>query len=510
MKRFLKPKLLLPLVAVVLLAGAIFGSMVENFISVHAQGTAPITKTVTVNASQDLPGLDTGIDVASGSTLTLSASGQAAFGTGSTADCSTSETTIPDGQRITDNGTLCSPIMDPNAVLPSAPVGELIANIGSSGWFAVGSNFSATIHTSGQLFLLYNDVSGLYGNNSGSYTVTVTPTSHRQLFILLQGIDTSLDNGQIKSNTIPLFDKVKTAILASVPDAVFLNYSYKGPVSKKNSTPRQYDCTNTIENPLSADIQLLGIQIQAALTQDANTDIYLVGHSLGGVVAYGYLAALTETTGIVTPLPSSAHLRGVITLDSPIGGVSSDNTYFSAAVTYFEANCKGFRHKLPTAVLNLSHIFDSTSNSTPPDSSEPDPQGAQASILSIPFPNVTIPTPFPSNQKVAEDAQVKGTSVLTIGNDHDLLWHPSACFPQVQDFISTQWVEDEGDSSQIYARVFTSGDLSCFIGGLLSKANHFDVLSDSGALGAISTFLPNGATPGLTVAPPGPDVSGSL
>jgi hypothetical protein len=128
--------------------------------------------TTVVNANQDLPGLDTGIDLTSGDTFTITALGEASFGTGSTQACSTSERTVPDGQRITADGTLCPPKIDPSVVLPSAPVGTLIANIGSSGWFAVGSNFSATVSSSGRLFLLYNDVPGQYGNNSGTYQLT--------------------------------------------------------------------------------------------------------------------------------------------------------------------------------------------------------------------------------------------------------------------------------------------------------------------------------------------------
>ena len=65
--------------------------------------------TTVVNANQELPGLDTGIDLTSGDTFTITALGEASFGTGSTQACSTSERTVPDGQRITADGTLCPP-----------------------------------------------------------------------------------------------------------------------------------------------------------------------------------------------------------------------------------------------------------------------------------------------------------------------------------------------------------------------------------------------------------------
>lgn len=143
--------------------------------------------------------------------------------------------------------------------------------------------------------------------------------------------------------------------------------------------------------------------------------------------------------------------------------------------------------------------------STPPDTSAPDPQGAQASILSIHFSNASIPQPYPSNQKTAEDASTNGTGVLTIGNLSDMLWRPSACLSGEQDFTSTQWIEDEGSNSGIYAREFTSGIPNCFLGLTLEKANHLAVLSDPDVMQAIQEFI-GGATPtSLSVAPPGPD-----
>jgi hypothetical protein len=83
---------------------------------------------------------------------------------------------------MTTNGTLCPPRIDPSAVLPSAPVGELIGSIAQPGtsptlWFALGSSYSATISATGRLFLLYNDSSGKYRNSNGSYQVIATVTT---------------------------------------------------------------------------------------------------------------------------------------------------------------------------------------------------------------------------------------------------------------------------------------------------------------------------------------------
>src|ERR1700680_400178 len=168
MKRFLRSKLVLSLIALIMIATAIVIPLSGSIGRSHAQGAATVTnntafaqtrsgqcpqgkicrvtgafptgtllpKTNTynlvVNANQDLPGLDTGIDLTVGSNITITASGQASFGNGSTQDCNTTEETQPDGQRILTDGTLCPGKIDPSAVLPSSPVGELLANFGSS------------------------------------------------------------------------------------------------------------------------------------------------------------------------------------------------------------------------------------------------------------------------------------------------------------------------------------------------------------------------------------------
>ena len=129
-----------------------------------------------VNADQDFPGLNTGIDLTVGEHLTIKAQGLAAYGVGSRTSCNSHLPTDPDGQRFL-NGTLCPMRTSPSDASPSSPVGELLANIGSPGrFFAVGSSYSTTVSTSGRLYLLYNDVPGAYSDNSGNYQVTITVT----------------------------------------------------------------------------------------------------------------------------------------------------------------------------------------------------------------------------------------------------------------------------------------------------------------------------------------------
>jgi hypothetical protein len=173
------------LVAILLSAGFYeLGQLLKGNSQGNTNTTTPTAIPVifhfVVNANQDFPGLDTGINLTVGEHLAIEAQGWASYGyQGST--CVGTPLTNPDGQRIL-NGNPCAPKLDPNATLPSSPTGELLANIGqpgsssSTGWFAIGSSYSTTISTSGRLYLLYNDTVGSYGNNSGNYQVTITVT----------------------------------------------------------------------------------------------------------------------------------------------------------------------------------------------------------------------------------------------------------------------------------------------------------------------------------------------
>lgn len=164
-------------VGVVLAVSAFFFPLPGLVTRAQAAVVSPSLQTYhfVVYANQDVPGRDTGIAVVPETHITIMARGLASYGHEGAADCTGYPLTNPDGQRFL-NGKRCSPKIDSNAVLPYAPIGELIANVGSSstpGWFAVGSRYSATFYTSGQLFLLYNDEQISYVNNSGSYDVTV-------------------------------------------------------------------------------------------------------------------------------------------------------------------------------------------------------------------------------------------------------------------------------------------------------------------------------------------------
>lgn len=143
---------------------------------------APQTAPVAVPASSETV-VDSGLSYSPGGTLRISATGTATYGGEGQPFCAGTPVTTPDGGRSVP-GLACPPKVDPNATLPTAPIGSLIASIGipgepcSTGWFYAGSSLPAQrFGAAGEVYLLYNDSTGQYGNNSGGYTATVTVTA---------------------------------------------------------------------------------------------------------------------------------------------------------------------------------------------------------------------------------------------------------------------------------------------------------------------------------------------
>lgn len=152
-----------------------------------AAAAPPVTRhaTVTVPAAATSV-LDTGLSYSPGGTLRITATGTASYGAEGQPFCAGVPVTTPDGGRNSD-GFACPPKVDPSATLPTAPIGSLIASIGipgepcSTGWFYAGSSLPADrFGAGGEIYLLYNDSVGHYGDNTGSYTahISATPAAH--------------------------------------------------------------------------------------------------------------------------------------------------------------------------------------------------------------------------------------------------------------------------------------------------------------------------------------------
>jgi hypothetical protein len=141
----------------------IFGSIDLNWnripVTVHV-----VVKDVTVNAAQEW--FDTGIDVGAGDSVTIQASGS----------WSNSE------QPARGGGVRPGPLTGPDGfggdflngtLLPSAPLGALVARVGGS-VFLVGASFQGAAPAAGRLMLSMNDVAGTFSDNHGSLAVHIT------------------------------------------------------------------------------------------------------------------------------------------------------------------------------------------------------------------------------------------------------------------------------------------------------------------------------------------------
>ena len=156
---------------------AVFSSLwgeIDTSVGAHVltvAGTSAESVTVPADAQG---GVDTGISALSGDRIVITGSGAAGYGYEGAQPCAGYPTTHPDGSRYLGSFN-CGPKDDPNATLPGAAIGLLIARIGSGAWFAVGTGTSVTAGGSGDIYLAYNDTA--YSDNTGSYSATVTITS---------------------------------------------------------------------------------------------------------------------------------------------------------------------------------------------------------------------------------------------------------------------------------------------------------------------------------------------
>jgi hypothetical protein len=328
--------------------------------------------------------------------------------------------------------------------------------------------------------------------------------------IFLRGLANSLNDNQASTGAIVGMDTVLGTLKRVFPGAStapsastrFLQYSYAGS-SAANGLPLAYTCVATVTNSIFKDVLLLDTQIKNAFKIEppgAQVDLYLIGHSLGGVVAMAYMDFLAQG-GLGVSLPAGAHLKAVVTMDSPLGGVASGFLRYVSLLDglIVEQNCPAATGQPHTALDNLGTVFGSSATTTPPEpeDSGTNPQGSKASLLAVAAGAVpALPAPLPSNENLAELAQTNlGTSFLSIGNANDFFFNLHACNPALPDFRSTMVLEDDGDGNGLYGREVVSGSGRCpgidNIGQTFQVANtnHGLVLNDAIVQQGIQNFL---------------------
>jgi hypothetical protein len=328
--------------------------------------------------------------------------------------------------------------------------------------------------------------------NSTSHSQSQQFGSGHKLFVFLSGFTSTLSPAEAASNdgygSDPDFFRtngIQPFLLAKFPGSYFLTYSYSG-FNLADGKPLPYTCPLTVDD----DIADLAVGLRNQISQFLrlhpnipNTDVYVIGHSLGGVIAFSFLAQLVEgKNNLLNSFPNGGALKGVFTLDSPVGGVSDNLFYTSVAkwvVAFYKTNCNGIKNLFGIPVVKeLNDLFNSAT--------QPESRGSTASTdKSIILLNQN------DNQTIALDAMKYGVKVSTFGNTTDVLWQPSLCNNNFTDFLSTQWVQEvqSGINKQggaVYARTFTAGVLDCSaLSNKDDQANHFAVLTDPNVQTAI-------------------------
>ncbi len=285
-------------------------------------------------------------------------------------------------------------------------------------------------------------------------------------------------------------------------DAQSMVFSYRGFTPGSGGKPNPFPCTDSFNNKLDYEAGLLSLQINQYLDGHPDTDVYIVAHSLGGVITFAYMVSQIENSHS-TSLENGGLLKGIAILDSPLGGVTDASEFYNFLIQVLGDSCNLQLGDLVdyTAVKQLQTIFHTASSSQH--------QGETASIESVLGQSGGGAS---SNQQVALDAARAGVTLLIIGNINDLMWQPGVCRPTL-DFLTTQYLKEAGKQGKgaLYSRWFSSGQYSCDA-ALNNLANHLDVLKQTNVEKAIWEAFTNQNVDQLQAlaAPPTPAPTATL
>lgn len=220
--------------------------------------------------------------------------------------------------------------------------------------------------------------------------VTCRPPEGRLAVVLVGGYGSDL------AYTIGLFSALRTALSDRDPDVLVVHYSYTGTsFSGCTATPSPYGPFDTAQ-----DIELSKSVLRetlAALHAACDVErIAIVGHSLGGLIAFETAAELTEPA-----------ISDLVTVDSPLGGVPD---------------------RVIQTCIGIGYCTD----------------GAVANYLADLYANA--PAVEQTNTERAAELESAGTRVSAWGNQSDCFYNPSLCtsFARVLvgpvDGRETQWL----------------------------------------------------------------------
>jgi outer membrane protein assembly factor BamB len=314
------------------------------------------------------------------------------------------------------------------------------------------------------------------------YKVVLPPPPHK-LFVLAYGL--------LSTSTSTDFGHIVKALKKAHPDADFMNYSYRG--IDKLGNPLPYTCEETFTHHISELVIRLKMQIINYLELHPNTQVYVIGHSMGGVIAYGLLADMM-IYGYINF--NGGQVLGVATMGSPLGGIPGFHGIYYALISHtYQMQCKvlASKHLVLKSLADLVHLF--------PDGNTAVPFGGKDSLMRA------VSGGDYTNQRVAQAAVRHYIDVLTIGNVRDHTFNFNMCpgYDRTPDsrFLSTQWVTDQGNDTRLYARVITEGNPKCPDIGQVG-INHAAVFLSPAVQTALIEWSQGKTPASLPVAPIGP------
>lgn len=302
--------------------------------------------------------------------------------------------------------------------------------------------------------------------------------------ILVDGLCSELPVGaQVTSTFSAPGGLVERLRIAGWPDTAIAGYSYRGgaPDAFGLWQPLPYACTDSRDQGLAADVDLLESQVIAIAATHPGAVFHLVGFSQGGLVAFGYLARIAARADWA--LPAGASLGSVTTLDAPLGGAP----FVDLLCGYAPDICGG--SPIPgtnSALHDMSAIWDTGTGH---------PAGAMRSVAA------RVADSRLTNQAVALAAAGHGVTVLTIGNVRDWLYAPIGPDAGTLAFLDTQWLTTDPRGAGVHARAIDSGPSGCpaAAGDLAASygCNHVLVTRDA-AVGAAVLAVISHEAPMLT------------
>lgn len=264
---------------------------------------------------------------------------------------------------------------------------------------------------------------------SGSASVPLTAT-RRSAVVFASGAGSTVtcSSPGVCSDPSNIFAPVRTALSAQgfLPGDM-PTFSYAGgavDLSTGDWIPNASTCTSSAVS-LKASVGKMRTMLRKIGSAHPNTDISVVGLSLGGITAFQMVDA-------VSTLPKGSRLAAIFSLDGPIGGIPT------SLVVHLEpfANTSCWsRGGVSTAAVQLNTVWNTTSPNQGP------LQADNATIMCSVV-GVTGCLPQTNQQAVVAAPNV---TVQTWGSTHDGVFDPASCgyggFPNA---IDTQAVTGAG------------------------------------------------------------------